>query len=236
MNLNSIEKSAHGHGLSLRGQFNTCPSDAIPDRPDGKESHSLLLFGQVGHSVWPAFIESSEYQDKQPNPLDRWSERIGNALARNLDGLLLLPFGDAPHHPFLRWAQRAEPVQPSKLGMLIHPTHGLWHAYRFAIALPIRLAALPAHSPSTSLCDSCKEQPCLSACPVNAFDGHQYNVQACSQYLQINAGAACHTDGCIARNACPKGTLSRYVPEQQQFHLQQFLVSRDQPLDEDNNS
>ena len=54
-----------------------------------------------------------------------------------------------------RWAQRAEPLHPSPLGVLIHPVHGLWHAYRGALAFaePIEL---PPRADLPSPCASCR--------------------------------------------------------------------------------
>ena len=43
------------------------------------------------------------------------------ALARELGGKALFPFGGPPFLPFQRWAQRAEPVHSSPIGLLIHP-------------------------------------------------------------------------------------------------------------------
>ena len=201
----------------------TTIADELPPQTTGEPSVCLLLFGQTGTSIWPQFSQSSEYADGRPHPMDRWSERIGNLLAKQLQGQLLLPFGDAPHHPFISWAMRVEDVQPSRLGMLLHPGHGLWHAYRFAIALSEPVAGLKTVQPSESICDKCSAKPCLTSCPVNAFDGSSYDVQSCFEYLKKNPDAACHTTGCAARDACPEGQQSRYGMEQRQFHMKQFL-------------
>jgi hypothetical protein len=113
----------------------------------GDAPGTLVLLGNVGSSLWPAFSISPEYRDGRENPLDRWSRRVGHDLAARFDGQALFPFGGPPYQPFLRWAARAETVHGSTLGMLIHPRYGLWHAHRFALALPESLA-----SPSELTC------------------------------------------------------------------------------------
>ena len=225
MNTNTLISLASDHGLVFRGGFSATPEDAVPDQLSRESSETLLLFGQAGNSLWPAFSQSSEFSDGQPHPLDRWSERVGQSIADKLDGRLLLPFGDAPHHPFMRWAARIEDVQPSRLGLLIHPIHGLWHAYRFAVALAGPVEGLAIVDSRDSICNQCQLQPCLTKCPVNAFDGSRYDVKTCFQYLQDNADSVCHTSGCQAREACPEGELSHYTVEQKQFHMTQFKLA-----------
>lgn len=225
VHVNTVIKIAAERGLAFRGGFAIDATDAVPAQADGRASRMLLLFGQAGRGLWPVFARSPEFADGQAHPLDRWSRRIGDAMASELDALALYPFGPAPFRPFVQWAMRAEAVRPSRLGLLIHPEHGLWHAYRFAIALPVVIMGLPPVEPGNPACDRCRSTPCLSACPVEAFDGSRYDLSACSRYLQANPRAACHREGCLARDACPEGERSRYAPEQRRFHIRQFVVS-----------
>lgn len=222
MNSNYLTSLANEHGLLFRGGFTTTSEDNIPPQIGGESSVSLLLFGQAGNSLWPVFSHSPEYADQQPHPLDRWSNRVGQSIAEKINGKLFLPFGEAPHHPFLQWATRIEDVQPSRLGMLIHPDHGLWHAYRFAIALAEPVDGLSGVESHGDICNLCQSQPCLKRCPVDAFDGTHYDVHSCYQYLQENPESACHTSGCQARDACPEGEHSNYTTEQKKFHMRQF--------------
>ncbi len=207
--------------------------DSVPLQVNGESSETLLLFGQAGNALWPVFSKSSELADGQPHPLDRWSERVGQLIAEEINGRLLLPFGKAPHHPFLRWASRIEDVQPSRLGMLIHPDYGLWHAYRFAIALATPVEGLSKVETGGNICNQCYLQPCLKKCPVDAFDGTHYDVSACFQYLQENLKSVCHTSGCQARDACPEGEQSHYAFEQKQFHMKQFTLALYKRLSKD---
>jgi len=181
--------------------------------------------GFVGSDNWPAFANSSEAADGQPNPLDRWSARVVSALALSLGATPLFPFDGPPFLPFQRWAQKAEPVHPSPLGILIHPDWGLWHAYRGALAFAERIDLPPADR-RPSPCDSCADKPCLSACPVGAFTPAGYNVPACVSHIAAPAGADCMNAGCRARRACPVGAQYRHVPAQAEFHQQAFLAAQ----------
>ena len=133
--LGDIAALAGAEGLQLRGAFLCESSDDVPPQAGGRASRSLVLLGNLGRGLWPSFAASAEAGDGLPDPMNRWSERVIGALADRLSARALFPFGGPPYHPFLRWAQRAEALSPSPLGMLIHPVHGLWHAYRGAIAL-----------------------------------------------------------------------------------------------------
>jgi hypothetical protein len=223
--LAAIEAAVRGLGLEPRGAFACNAADAVPPQPDGRESRTLILLGNVGSSLWPAFRAAPEFRDGRPDPLNRWSARVVDRLAADLGGLALFPFGGPPYHPFLHWAQRAEPVAASPLGMLIHPDHGLWHAYRGALALPETLA-LPPRDARPSPCESCAERPCLSACPVGAFTPDGYAVAACAGHIAEPEGSDCMDLGCRARRACPVGRARHYLPAQARLHMEAFLAAR----------
>ena len=145
-------------------------------------------------------------------------------IAAGLGAAAFFPFGGPPYLPFIRWAKRAEPVAESPIGMLIHPDHGLWHAYRGAIGFAERIA-LPPPDRRPRPCDTCLDRPCLSACPVEAFDGSRYEVERCVTHLSRAAGADCMEEGCRARRACPVGRHARYAPAQAEFHMRAFRQS-----------
>jgi hypothetical protein len=185
-------------------------------------AETLVLVGFIGSENWPTFAASPEAEDGQPDPLDRWSTRVITEVAEVLGATPLFPFGGPPFLPFQRWAQQAEPVHPSPLGILIHPDWGLWHAYRGALAFAERIA-LPAPDLRPSPCESCRDKPCLSACPVGAFTPAGFDVPACVSHISKPAGADCITTGCRARLACPVGPQYRHVAEQTEFHQRAFL-------------
>lgn len=186
---------------------------------------TLVLLGWVGSEGWPAFTGSPEARDGDGNPLDRWSRRLIDGIAASVDATPLYPFAGPPWLPFQRWAQRADQVFVSPLGILIHPDWGLWHSYRGALAFrePLELELTIAR---TSPCENCADKPCLSRCPVSAFSNEGYDVAGCRMHLSSPAGSVCMTGGCLARGACPIGTPHRYDPEQAALHMRAFRGSR----------
>lgn len=212
-------------GLVPRGAFLCRPEDGVPDLAAGRPARTLVLMGNVGGSLWPAFQAAPEAGDGRAHPLNRWSERLGRRLAGTFGAVALFPFGGPPHHPFAAWAKRAEPVGESPLGMLIHPRYGLWHAYRGALAFAEAIA-LPPREDTPLPCAGCIEKPCLSACPVGAFDGQAYDVDACAAHIAAPAGADCLDVGCRARRACPVGREFLYPRGQAGLHMRAFLTAR----------
>ncbi len=214
------------HGLRLRGGFRPVPeADAalLGLRPD---AGTILLVGNVGSEMWlrsGAAIEGTG----TPNPLDRWTRSTITPIAEAFAGTALFPFDGPPYWPFQRWAERAEGVRSSPIGIQIHPEFGLWHAYRAAILLPDDLNP-PEPQWQPHPCDSCTERPCLSTCPVGAFAGSGYEVDHCVDHVvstKLN-DEACFQRGCLARIACPVGAAWRYEPEHARFHMKAFVASR----------
>jgi hypothetical protein len=220
-----VEAALARHGLSARGGFHPGPADRVPPLPDGQPAQTLVLAGNVGPAMWRTCAVAPEFSDGGPDPLDRWSRRVLESLAAELRAAALFPFGGPPYHPFVPWAKRAEPVGESPLGILIHPDHGLWHAYRGALALRERID-LPPTDTRPIPCRTCADKPCLSACPVGAFTVAGYDVPRCVKHISTEAGADCMGQGCRARRACPVGRAARYDPAQSRFHMEAFLRAR----------
>jgi len=223
--LSELEAAVRDSGLSPRGAFHPGPEDAVPPLPDGRESRTLVMIGNIGSSLWEAFQAAPESRDGRPDPMNRWSARVITGLAAEVGGLALFPFGGPPYLPFLRWARRAEPLAVSPLGMTIHPDFGLWHAYRGAIALPSAVP-LPPVAARPSPCETCADKPCLTACPVAAFSAAGYDVAACAAHVAAPEGRDCLDLGCRARRACPVARELHYRPEQARFHMEAFLAAR----------
>jgi hypothetical protein len=222
--LESVARELAPHGLVARGGFAPRPEDGVPLLPDGAPVGTLVLVGDVGGRMWPAFAAASPSLPAV-DPLDHWTRRVLDAVAERLDARALYPFGGPPYLPFQRWARRAEPVAPSPIGVLIHPVWGLWHAYRGAFAFAAR-HPLPPPEPTPSPCDTCADRPCLSTCPVGAFSATGYAVDACVAHVASTAGQECRSSGCLARRACPVGRAYAYGPDQQAFHMAAFLAAR----------
>jgi hypothetical protein len=161
--------------------------------------------------------------------LDDWTREVVSPLAAELGARAVFPFEGPPYWPFQRWAQRAEPVFPSPLGILIHPRFGLWHGYRAALVFTERLPLSPPEDVASSPCASCAEKPCLGACPVSAFSPAKYDVAACARHLVAEPASACLSGACLARRACPVGQEYIYPEEQRRFHMRAFADSWSPP-------
>jgi hypothetical protein len=221
MTFDALRATIAATGLVLRGAFHPETGDKVPAMAAGEPVATLILLGFAGRQGWASFARSPEFGDGVPGPLDRWSRRVVGTLAAALGAAAFYPFGGPPFLPFIAWAQRAEPVTPSPIGMLIHPDWGLWHSYRGALGLAARLA-LPAPDRRVSPCASCRTRPCLTSCPVGAFTPGNYDVAGCAAHLGTDSGADCMGTGCIARRACPIGRATQYEPAQAAFHMQAF--------------
>jgi len=225
-NNSRIHSLLHPLGLLLIGSLRLGQDDPVPDIAADPPARQLLLIGNGGSSFWPQFSRSGEFSDGLADPLDRWSRRVGNQVAQALQGRAIFPFDGPPYPPFLAWAGKSGNAVSSRLSLFIHEQYGLWHAYRFALALPEKLELSPVTSGFESPCLSCADKPCLEACPVNAFSGPEYRTDLCMDYLRGDGKSACRQLGCESRRACPVGKAFTYVPEQAKFHMDAFVRSR----------
>ena len=219
-----LDDCLHRYGLFVRGTTRLTDAEIDtyhldPGQPD------IALVGNIGSSYWPYFSQSTEFSDGAADPLDRWSRRIAEVIARELSLRPLYPFEGPPYFPFQQWAKRAEALEQSPIGVMMHPEYGLWHSYRFALlGCDLQPASMPAEV--VSPCLGCELKPCLHTCPVDAFDADGYAVDACADYLRSSPQAGCHQRGCLARHACPVAPEFRYVDAQGGFHLRAFLQAR----------
>ena len=210
-------------GLVPRGAVSLAEGERVGELAN---TRTIVLAGMVGRDGWDAFAASPEASDGADHPLDRWSRRLIESLARELGARAFFPFGEPPFLPFQRWAQRAELVHSSPIGLLIHTYYGLWHSYRGALGFREELA-VPEPAPTLSPCASCTGRWCLKTCPVGAFSKAGYDVAACAAHLRSAAGADCMGGGCLARRACPVGADHAYGPEQVRFLMRAFLRGQD---------
>ena len=178
----------------------------------------VILIGNAGPEMFRRFARSGA------PTMDEWTRVVVEALAEDLSAKALFPF-DKPALPFLSWARLAGAGHTSPLGLNIHPTYGLWHAYRAALLFPVEFD-LPRISAGAHPCEACVGKPCLGACPVQAFDGSTYNVAACGAHIKSVAGEDCMDGGCLARRACPVGQKFAYSKPHAQFHMRAFRELR----------
>jgi hypothetical protein len=220
--LRQVEEEIARSGLVSRGGLSLAEAERTGDL---EELATIVLVGMRGGEGWSAFAAAAEQRDGLPDPLDRWSRRIIDGLARACGARSLYPFDGPPYWPFQRWAMRAEAAHVSPLGMLIHPEYGLWHSYRGALGF-VEAFRIPPIERRASPCEACAARPCLTACPVNAFTSGGYDTDVCAAYLRSDAGRACMEEGCLARRACPVGAEYAQGPGQAAFHMRAFLEAR----------
>jgi hypothetical protein len=194
------------HGLLPRGGFHTLAYDAL----DGE---TVVLVGHAGPAMFRAFTAARRDVE---NPLDHWSREVIGAVAARLGAVALYPF-ERLLYPFQQWGVRAESLHQSPIGLSIHPEWGLWHGWRGALLFRDRLE-LPARVERASPCDACADKPCLTACPVDAFQPAGFDADRCRDHVR-GAGADCRDFGCRARHACPVGRAYAYEPAQAAFHM-----------------
>lgn len=206
--------------MLVRGGFrvdrDTDQDAALPD-----DVSTVLLVGNAGGALWDVF---APHAADFPDPLDRWTKHHVDEIAEAQGAQAVYPSDGPPYFPFQAWAMRGDTVFTSPLGILIHPAFGLWHAYRAAL-LFTEMLELPQRPDAESPCETCEDRPCLSTCPVGAFDGQSYDVPVCVAHIRTTAGGDCMAQGCRARRACPVGTQG-YAPGQAAFHMQAFERAR----------
>ncbi|MCU0827918.1 MAG: ferredoxin [Tabrizicola sp.] len=192
-----------------------------PEAEEGslpKGTRTLLLLGPAEPGFWPHLQAQPEWQDGQPDPVDRWSRRVIGRLACDLGAKALFPFGGPPYHPFYRWALRTGRVWDSPVRLLVHAGQGLMVSFRGALALREVVEVPP---PLPRPCDSCPA-PCLAACPPLALTKTGYDLPVCHAFLDQPGGQECMTGGCLVRRACPLSQTYARLPEQSAYHMRQF--------------
>lgn len=191
-------------GLLPRGGFHPGPDDSVPPLPDSRTTRTLILIGNAGPDLWQRFAPFLVRHPDLPHPLNSWVEQTVAGLADACGASAIYTHEGPPFYPFIRWAQLAEPVTPSPIGLLIHPVYGLWHAYRAALLFADEIA-LPPFAPTPSPCDSCIAKPCLVAGHTDPRQRSGFDA---------------------ARRACPVGPDFVYGDAQSAFHQAAFLGRR----------
>ncbi|MEP7454798.1 hypothetical protein [Phyllobacterium sp. SB3] len=217
--LEDIAAGLRPFGLVPRGGFVFDRQTLPPNLASEARPVSVVMIGHFGSAIWPHFIKWQQLQSGVTDPLDAWSKHVLNRVAMKFGAVAVFP-SDRPYQPFQQWAKRAEGISASPLGLLIHPQYGLWQAFRGALLFDCEIE-FSQQSTASHPCDTCLEKPCLSACPVNAFNGTDFAVDCCRDYLS-SEGFECMENGCKARLACPVGQEHTYLQDQQRFHMAAF--------------
>ncbi len=229
--LEAIADALTTNGLVLAGAFHL-DADG-PAMPSERQSPAMVsspiktvaLIANIGSTLWSSFKMSDAFMDGQPHPLDRWSRARAGELAAHYGAAVVMPSDGPPYYPFQRWARRATGAQPSPIGLLMHPTYGLWWALRAALVFDRELALgafAGPEQPQLAACDTCEDRPCLTTCPVSAFKVDGYDVATCRSHVQSPEGEACARGSCLARRACPIARDLAYGTEHATFHMDAF--------------
>ncbi len=212
-----LEHAAQAAGLIIMGALH--PRLSAAKQLDGG---TLILLGAAG-AFWPTLQASAEWQDRRPDPVDRWSLRVIGQLAQAFDAKAYYPFGGPPYAPFIDWALKSGRTFSSPVGALVHDTVGMLISYRGALHFANEFPIPEAEGPSP--CITCPA-PCTTSCPVGALNTHSfYDVAACHDHLSTPEGQTCMTGGCLARLACPLSTGAERDPEQSAHHMRAFHPS-----------
>lgn len=206
LSIEVITKAADEHALAVFGTHHD----------DGK---TVVLLGPREPGFWSTFTASPEYRDGAPDPLDRWSRQVIDALATKFDARAVFPSDGPPYPPFIAWAKASARCWESPVSILIHDRAGLMVSYRGALILP---AVLGLPKPPIKPCTACTK-PCLTACPVNALTADGYDVATCKAHVRSDAGRPCRETGCLVRQACPVSVSYGRLAEQSAFHMKAFL-------------
>ena len=86
MNKVALDDDIKAEGLSILGDLPVSPSDPVPEG-----TQSILMLGPDEPNFWNIFKDSREYKDKKPDPLDRWSKRIIDNIAKKNNCAPLYP-------------------------------------------------------------------------------------------------------------------------------------------------
>ncbi|MDA1239024.1 MAG: ferredoxin [Proteobacteria bacterium] len=211
----SIDQMVQTEKLRILGGFHPKEEDNL--RPEIK---TMLLLGPDEPKFWKGIIASPEWLSKEKNPIDLWSYRIINAIAKDLKASAFFPFG-TPLNPFYEWALRSKSAWVSPVSLLVHAEVGLMVSYRGALGLKekIKLPALKLRP-----CAKCSK-PCLTSCNVSALTERGYDVPKCLSYLKSKEGKTNLSIGCSVRLSCPVSQKFIRDPGQTAYHMSIFSNS-----------
>lgn len=195
---------------------NSLPQSAFPVSGQAR----IILIGSGGRALWDAI---PDLQWQQVNPIDHYSVEAARRFARQVlpeNRYHVLYPGDTPV-ALQQLGAAAGWHTPSPLGIGINPRWGLWYAYRAALLTDAPLAETIQPAPPPP-CASCKEQPCIAACPAGALNAAApIDMNRCAGY-RLATESDC-ADRCLARMSCPVAAEQRYTLEQVQYHYRLSL-------------
>lgn len=177
---------------------------------DTANCRQLILLGHAGRQLWQC-VQAAGMAGEHPID-DYVIATVARVFATQLAGhryRIVYP-GDAPIG-LQQLGTLAGWHQPSPFMVGIDAEWGSWFAYRAVVLADTDfLPFLPVDR--SNPCLTCREQPCLTACPAAALSGTAFALDKCIAYRQ-EAQSACQFT-CLARSACPVGREHRYSEAQ----------------------
>lgn len=200
-------------GLNRQAVFarNDLPAALVASLPAG-DWQELVLLGHGGRRLWQAVTAARAAGTVSAvDPIDEFTV---NQVERLFSGVLQAIIYPGPQPVGLQalgelagWHH----ASPFRIG--IDAEWGSWFAYR--AVLLTRAGFLPTPRVDRELplhpCASCRERPCLQACPADALRP-EFALDRCASY-RLNPQSACAST-CLARLACPLGQAHRYETAQ----------------------
>lgn len=211
-------------GLNLIAVF---PLSSLPEKTLSKLTTAgydlsiykqLILIAHAGTAFWQALTQNHpQLLDENANPVDTYTRNTVDTFfketlqTRRYD--ILYP-GRLPLD-LQALGTQAGWHHPSPFWVGVNNRYGSWFAYRALILADSNFApTTPWAEPSP--CTSCATQPCISACPAQALQDGQLNLERCLNHRR-QPESSCRYQ-CLARNACPVGSEHRYDATQMQHH------------------
>jgi len=182
----------------------------------------LILLASCGSRYWQNMKQDPGVKVEGPDPVDNYTIRaVGNFFGN--DAIIVYPRNRLI--PLRALGKLAGWHYDSPLGLGIHPVFGLWFAYRAVImsSADFTPLAVEIDGQAGSPCGSCRDKPCITACPASAAIESGFEVQLCSDY-RMEPDSSCQSR-CISRLACPVGRDHRYLPDQMAYHYRHSLAA-----------
>jgi epoxyqueuosine reductase QueG len=223
----SVARAVAPLGLNLVGVASVAAYDAqiaserrLARRLEGAES--VIVVGNGGGAFWEAYRHACAADPAlaaRPDPLDDFTREVVEAACAPLTDAqatrIVFPFGFDAEVSFTRLAVLAGIGRPSLLGVLVHPVYGPWIALRAAILVRGRLAA-PRPADGFDPCPTCRDRPCMSACPAGAIEAEGWSLSRCAGH-RAPPDDPC-AGRCHARVACVLGPEHRYPDDALAYH------------------
>lgn len=201
-------------GLNRQAVFDldALPADIAAPLRAGSNARfrQLILLGHAGRRLWEA-VKTSDVDPE--HPIDDFTMRTVRRW-----------FADKhPQHTYDIIYPGSQTIGLQRLGQLagwhhatpfmvgIDPKWGTWFAYRAVVLADTAFAPTRSVEGEHS-CMSCKDKPCITACPANALEGGQFDLARCIGYRR-QADSRCR-ETCVSRLSCPIGIEHRYPEEQ----------------------